>query len=183
MPSGFGKPGLVARTFTRCGERPNRLAMSTAMTSSVRESTCTLANVSGGVALNQCAWAALAARVLHAMQSTRMPSRAHPNSDEPRTDRPRTNGDPAEVARKLALLDKPHVKPLSDFVRHLRDERGGDESIPWFDPTEAGTEARILMLLEAPGRKATSAQGSGFISPTTTTAARRTCGTSCARPE
>jgi hypothetical protein len=83
---------------------------------------------------------------------------------KPRTDQPRTNRDPQEVARKLALLDEPHAKPLSDFVRRLRAERGGDESIPWFDPTEAGTGARILMLFEAPGRKATAQQGSGFIS-------------------
>jgi len=84
---------------------------------------------------------------------------------KPRTDRPRTNRDPQEVARKLALLDEPHVKPLSDYVRRLRAERGGDESIPWFDPTDAGTKARILMLFEAPGPRATATRrGSGFIS-------------------
>ena len=82
-----------------------------------------------------------------------------------RNDRPRTNRDPQEIARKLALLDEPRIKPLSDFVRRLRAERGGDESIPWFDPTEAGTKARILMLFEAPGRRAIAQQGSGFISP------------------
>ena len=31
-------------------------------------------------------------------------------------------------------------------------ERVGDESIPWFDPTGAGTAARILLLLEARAR-------------------------------
>jgi hypothetical protein len=41
FPIGFGKPGAVARTFTRCGEMRRRFAMSTAITSSVRESTCT----------------------------------------------------------------------------------------------------------------------------------------------
>ena len=41
LPSGFGNPGPLASTFTRCGEIPRRFAMSTAMTSSVRESTCT----------------------------------------------------------------------------------------------------------------------------------------------
>lgn len=34
--------------------------------------------------------------------------------------------------------------------------------MPWFDPHEAGVEARILLLLEAPGRRAV---GSGFVSP------------------
>jgi hypothetical protein len=41
LPSGFGNPGRVASTFTRCGDIPKRLATSTAITSSVRESTCT----------------------------------------------------------------------------------------------------------------------------------------------
>ena len=62
------------------------------------------------------------------------------------------------------MLQAPHVAPLTDFVRRLRASRGGDESIPWFDPTDAGVGARILLLLEAPGRRATAKQGSGFIS-------------------
>ena len=38
--------------------------------------------------------------------------------------------------------------------------------MPDFDPTEAGTRARILLLLEAPGPKATRGRGgSGFVSP------------------
>jgi uracil-DNA glycosylase len=76
---------------------------------------------------------------------------------------PRTHRDPREIERKLQLLDAPHIAPLSDFVRRLRAERG--EAVPWFDPTDAGTEARILMLFENPGRRADAAQGSGFISP------------------
>ncbi len=62
------------------------------------------------------------------------------------------------------MIEEPHVKPLTDFVRELREARGGG-SVPFFDPTEAGIEARILMLFENPGRKADAAQGSGFISP------------------
>lgn len=50
LPSGFGKPGLLASTLTRCGEIPSRLAMSTAITSSVRESIST----SGKVAVGCC---------------------------------------------------------------------------------------------------------------------------------
>ena len=45
LPSGFGKPGAEASTFTRCGDMPSRFAISTAITSSVRESTCTLINL------------------------------------------------------------------------------------------------------------------------------------------
>lgn len=82
----------------------------------------------------------------------------------PRTDRPRSNSEPQELERKLSLLGEPHVRALSDYVRRLRAGRPRDDSIPWFDPTEAGVNARILLLLEAPGRRATSEQGSGFIS-------------------
>jgi hypothetical protein len=38
LPSGFGKPGPVARTFTRWGDSPIRSAMSAAITRSVCES-------------------------------------------------------------------------------------------------------------------------------------------------
>jgi uracil-DNA glycosylase len=76
---------------------------------------------------------------------------------------PRANRDPRELQRKRQLLDAPHVAPLTDLVRALSAERG--VTVPWFDPTEAATEARILMLFENPGRRADAAQGSGFISP------------------
>jgi len=59
------------------------------------------------------------------------------------------------------MLREPHIAPLTDYVDDLRSCRG-DESIPYFDPTEAGIGATILVLLEAPGRKA--AHGSGFVS-------------------
>ena len=36
--------------------------------------------------------------------------------------------------------------------------------MPWFDPTEAGIDAQILLLLEAPGRRAALERGSGFVS-------------------
>jgi hypothetical protein len=75
---------------------------------------------------------------------------------------PRAHRDPREVERKCQLLDDPHVAPLTDFVRRLSLERG--VTVPWFDPTEAGAEARILLLFENPGRRADAAQGSGFIS-------------------
>jgi hypothetical protein len=79
------------------------------------------------------------------------------------TDKPRTNRDPAEVERKLALLQAPHVAPLTAFVERLRASHP-DAAIPYFDPTEAGTKARILSLFEAPGPRATPPAGSGFVS-------------------
>jgi uracil-DNA glycosylase len=85
--------------------------------------------------------------------------------DEPRTDAPRTNRDPTEIARKRGLLNAPHVAPLTAYVTRLRAQRGTDR-VPDFDPTEAGIQASILLLLEAPGRKATvQGAGSGFVSP------------------
>ena len=96
----------------------------------------------------------------HAVQSRSVLSKPHPGG-EPRTDRPRKNADPAEVERKLGLLDEPHVKPLTS----CGTSAGNVVTSWWFDPTEAGITARILMLLEPPGRKATPGQGSGFISP------------------
>lgn len=84
---------------------------------------------------------------------------------------PRANRDPDEVAYKLGRLDEAHIAPLTQLVRRLRVARGGDELVPYFDPTEAGTQAPILVLLEAPGRRAVtqatlkaSQRGSGFIS-------------------
>lgn len=83
----------------------------------------------------------------------------------PRTDLPRTNRDPAELARKRSLLQAPHVAPLTDYVERLRTVRGADR-VPFFDPTEAGIESPILLLLEAPGPRATVERGgSGFVSP------------------
>lgn len=64
----------------------------------------------------------------------------------------------------MSLLRDPHVAPLTEFVERLRASTP-DAEVPYFDPTEAGTEARILLLLEAPGRRAALEAGSGFVSP------------------
>src|SRR5680860_1484559 len=84
-------------------------------------------------------------------------------SASPRTDAPRTNRDPAELKRKVGLLDIPHIAPLTELVNRLRAERP-EAFIPYFDPTEAGVGARILLLLEAPGRRSALEAGSGFVS-------------------
>jgi hypothetical protein len=85
--------------------------------------------------------------------------------DGPRTDAPRTNRTPDELQRKRRLLRSPRMRPLTEYVERLRGERGQDD-IPDFDPTQGGVDARVLLLLEAPGRLgATVRRGSGFISP------------------
>lgn len=87
-----------------------------------------------------------------------------PTSKAPRTDAPRTNRSSVERERKRKLLYEPRIEPLTTFVDALRAERH-DRTIPYFDPTGAGVDARILALLEAPGSRAALGKGSGFISP------------------
>jgi uracil-DNA glycosylase len=84
-------------------------------------------------------------------------------TDRARTDAPRTNREDLEVERKRGLLHSARVAPLTRFVERFRAERP-EAAVPYFDPTEAGTNARILLLLEAPGRQAALENGSGFVS-------------------
>ncbi len=84
---------------------------------------------------------------------------------------PRRHRDPAVVVAKLARRREPHVAPLLADVERLRAERGGGESVPWFDPDDGRVKTRILILGEAPGARATgtdsprpAAGGSGFVS-------------------
>jgi len=49
---------------------------------------------------------------------------------------------------------------LEQYVEDLRASAGAD-AVPSFDPLDGGSNARVLLLLETPGRKAV---GSGFIS-------------------
>jgi uracil-DNA glycosylase len=67
--------------------------------------------------------------------------------------------DAAACAARRQQLAEPHVAPLGDFVSRLRVRLGRD--MPDFDPWDGGTRAKVLFLLEAPGRRAV---GSGFIS-------------------
>lgn len=41
---------------------------------------------------------------------------------------------------------------------------GGGAAVPFFDPNDAGVDARILILLDSPGRRTAGAKGSKFIS-------------------
>ena len=81
----------------------------------------------------------------------------------PRTDTSKTNSDWKELERKHALLREPHVAPLNAYAERLRD--AGHREVPYFDPTEAGVNARILLLFKSPGRWSTGRHGSNFISP------------------
>ena len=77
------------------------------------------------------------------------------------TDAPRGLRDPAEAARRRAMLGEPHVAPLAAFAARLR----GHGEVPDVDPLDAGVAARLLLLLEKPGPKTSPARGgSGFVS-------------------
>lgn len=79
---------------------------------------------------------------------------------------PRSLRNPDTVVERLALL-KSHnsTASLRDWSLDLARRRSA--VVPHFDPTDAGTEARVLFLLEAPGPMTNAANrrpGSGFIS-------------------
>ncbi len=67
------------------------------------------------------------------------------------------------VADKRRRIHDRHVAPSNRLVEEVNAGRDAHLA-PWFDPDGAGTTARVLFLLENPGRRATSARGSGFIS-------------------
>lgn len=85
------------------------------------------------------------------------------------------------IERRLSEIDAPHVAPLNDWVRSIRD-RGvlspaSAATIPWFDPHSAGTAARVLLLLQDPSRTASSTR---FISPDNNDATARYTTEACA---
>ncbi len=82
----------------------------------------------------------------------------------PTIDGPRSHRDKGELVRKFRLLHEPHVVALTAHADEIKRQRGAHR-VPYFDPTEAGVGASTLLLLEAPGPKATSERGgSGFVS-------------------
>lgn len=76
-------------------------------------------------------------------------------------DNPKTLGLAKVREERLSKLFAPHIISLSRFVDELRQTKGADFHIPYFDPHDGGIHAKVLFLLEAPGPKA---KGSGFVS-------------------
>lgn len=75
---------------------------------------------------------------------------------------PKSLGDPAEVARRLDAWEaRPDFAPIRDYIADLSTAR---RRIPKLDPGDAGPDARVLLVLEAPGPRSDAARGSGFIS-------------------
>lgn len=76
-----------------------------------------------------------------------------------------------EVSDRLNLLhSSPTASPLMDWVDRLvatRSAAGLPAEVPYTDPLDAGIEARVLIILEAPGPMTNAfnlVPGSGFIS-------------------
>ena len=61
-----------------------------------------------------------------------------------------------ERERRVALLSEPHMKPLGEYLKGVREAMGAGYEMPAFDPLDGGIHARALLLLEAPGLKAVS---------------------------
>jgi uracil-DNA glycosylase len=70
------------------------------------------------------------------------------NDDEPKSLR-----DPEVLRQRLAMINEEHVAPLTRFVEEIRRQHPG-AIVPYFDPLDGGVGARVLFLLETPGRKA-----------------------------
>jgi len=71
----------------------------------------------------------------------------------------------SERQRRFEHRYDTRVAPINQLVDTLRRERGDDESIPYVDPDSGGVEARVLLLMQDPGPKASAITGgSGFLS-------------------
>jgi hypothetical protein len=77
----------------------------------------------------------------------------------PYPEHPKTLHDPAERARRQALLGDDHVAPLAAYGAQLARRTG--KAVPAVDPLDGGVNARLLILLETPGPRVL---GTGFVS-------------------
>ncbi len=93
--------------------------------------------------------------------------------DDQADDYPGSLADPAVRARRVAMLDRAHARPLADHVRRMREERLG--FVPDLDPLDGGIEARLLFLLEKPGPRVVSPDGVGFVSRNNPDPTARNC--------
>ena len=64
---------------------------------------------------------------------------------------------------KSARLEHPHVATLNAMVRRWR-ERPGSPVVPWFDPDDAGTAAKVLILMESPAPATAEMGAAAFCS-------------------
>ena len=58
-------------------------------------------------------------------------------------------GEPEVLARRIELLNQPHVDPLSRYTEALSQRT---REVPYFDPFDGGCSAKVLVLLESPAK-------------------------------
>lgn len=82
---------------------------------------------------------------------------------QPAARRPREHGSPDFLARKRDRLQEEHIAPINELARRIASRTRLE--VPMVDPDSAGVNARVLLVLESPGRiGVTSPKGSGMIS-------------------
>lgn len=83
------------------------------------------------------------------------------------TIKPRALRNPDTITDRRSKLNLRHIVPLRDFALSLRSEGRG--AVPDFDPLDGGVDAKILFVMEKPGRMTDRTAyggkvGSGFVS-------------------
>ncbi len=76
-------------------------------------------------------------------------------------DYPKSLKDETVRLAREQMLKQSHILPLTRFVEKIRQIKGNEAYIPYFDPLYGGINAQCLFVLEAPGAKT---KLSGFIS-------------------
>ena len=82
---------------------------------------------------------------------------------ERRADRSLAN--PQIQSERIRALQAPHMTKLNAYVEGLRARKG---DVPFFDPFDGGSGARLLLLLETPGRSAAAIRFTSRDNPTGT---------------
>ena len=65
------------------------------------------------------------------------------------------------IEKRLKLINKSHVKQLTEYVNKLKRQKGCNHCIPYFDPFDGGVNAKVLFVQKAPGE---GAKRSSFVS-------------------
>jgi hypothetical protein len=87
--------------------------------------------------------------------------------DDDCLDTPKSLRRPECLESRLERLRDPHILPLTEYVDRLRATLPDPQGVPYFDPADGGVNARVMLLLEAPGRMAAAnsrRRGSGLVS-------------------
>ena len=86
------------------------------------------------------------------------------------------------VADKLSRIRDPHVAPLNALADRIAATEGLAQGlVPYVDPDQGGTSARMLVLLDNPSTKAEAGTGSGLLSLDNNDRAARNCREAYAR--